>query len=92
MLASATRTPFGVFRGRFEAYCDRTGVEFRESLVTPDSLAEYGVTHLVDHGNPYVLGFQWVDPIVAAIDYEQLSVASAQAFRVEYEAGLLEVA
>ena len=64
------------------------GEQYSQSLVTVDSLAEHGVKHIMENGNPDVLGFQWVDPIKAPIDYEQLSVASAEAFRVDYEAGL----
>ena len=89
----AEKASYGTFRSRYEEYCDRTDAKWSEHLLTPASLAEHNVKHILENGNAYIFGFQWVDPIAEApiaIDYEKLSVASAKAFQDEYESGLAE--
>ena len=91
MTASNASVAYGIFRSRFEAYCLQADVPWNEHLLAPASLEEHGVTHLRRDGNAYVVGFQWVDPTPSPpIDYEAMSVASAEAFQIEYQAGLAE--
>ena len=93
LMTADTRVPYGTFQSRFEEYCDRMDAKWSENLLSQASLAEHNVKHILENGNAYIFGFQWVDPIAeapVAIDYEKLSVASAQAFQAEYESGLVE--
>ena len=90
--SSDASVTYSIFRSRFEAYCLQKDVACNEHLLSPSSLDEHDVSHLQRNGNLHVLGFQWVDPAPSPpIDYEAMSVASAEAFQMEYQAGLVEV-